>query len=147
MEPHNKKGLYKPTPGSYISFSGGARECIGKRFAQVELCAVLAKVLKEGRVELAVGRDGWEAARERAVNELSGGVGFGMALELFGKVELDFVARAYDLLKQTGKLEGSFFKIMKENGDETSKDRTGSHHTISIIDLEFKQPMTGSKYV
>ncbi|RDL34577.1 uncharacterized protein BP5553_07705 [Venustampulla echinocandica] len=93
-------GLFNPRPGSYISFSEGARQCIGKRFAQVELCAVLARVLKEGSIELAVkggnsekGSLDWAQARDHAIKELSDGVGFGMSLELFGKVELSFVSR------------------------------------------------------
>jgi hypothetical protein len=58
---------------------------------------VLARALKEGSVELVVkegeGEKAWELARERAIKELSRGVGFKMALELFGKVELAFVKR------------------------------------------------------
>jgi cytochrome P450 len=95
--PKRDRGLFRPSPGTYITFSEGARQCIGKRFAQVELCAVLARVLKEGSVELVVkkeeGEKAWALARERAVKELSRGVGFKMALELFGKVELAFVKR------------------------------------------------------
>lgn len=100
MQNQNGKGLLIPRPGSYISFSEGARQCIGKRFAQVELCAVLARVLKEGSIELAVrggdskeGSLAWSQARDHAVKELSDGVGFGMSLELFGKVELSIVSR------------------------------------------------------
>lgn len=94
------QGLLKPEPGSYISFSEGARQCIGKRFAQVELCAVLSQVLRRGNIRLSVeggsfeeGNSAWDKARDHAVSELSDGVGFGMALELFGKVELEFYPR------------------------------------------------------
>jgi cytochrome P450 len=96
----NRQGLLKPEPGSYIPFSEGARQCIGKRFAQVELCAILSQVLKRGSIQLAVeggvfeeGNFMWIQARDNAVKELSEGVGFRMALELFGKVELSFVLR------------------------------------------------------
>lgn len=96
LEGDGEGGLFRPQPGTYITFSEGARQCIGKRFAQVELCAVVARVLKEGSIELVIRNEGegaWAKARERAVKELSTGVGFKMALELFGKVELSFLPR------------------------------------------------------
>jgi cytochrome P450 len=46
--------LFKPTKGSYIPFSDGFRSCIGRRFAQVEILAVLAVIFSQYSVELDV---------------------------------------------------------------------------------------------
>ena len=46
--------LFKPVKGSYIPFSDGFRSCIGRRFAQVEILAVLAEIFSQYTVELAV---------------------------------------------------------------------------------------------
>lgn len=46
--------LFKPIKGSYIPFSDGFRSCIGRRFAQVEVLAVLAVIFSQYSVELAV---------------------------------------------------------------------------------------------
>lgn len=46
--------LYRPPKGAYISFSEGHRSCIGRRFAQVEILAVLALIFSQYSVELAV---------------------------------------------------------------------------------------------
>ena len=56
--------LYKPVKGSYIPFSDGYRSCIGRRFAQVEVLAVLAVLLSQWSVELAV--DQWATDEEVA---------------------------------------------------------------------------------
>ena len=46
--------LYRPRKGAYIPFSEGHRSCIGRRFAQVEVLAVLALIFSHYSVELAV---------------------------------------------------------------------------------------------
>ncbi|KAK6544070.1 hypothetical protein TWF694_000781 [Orbilia ellipsospora] len=46
--------LYHPMKGSYIPFSDGARSCLGKRFAQVEIMILFAMIFKLYSVELAV---------------------------------------------------------------------------------------------
>ena len=46
--------LYRPPKGAYIPFSEGHRSCIGRRFAQVEVLAVLALIFSQYSVELAV---------------------------------------------------------------------------------------------
>ena len=56
--------LYKPPKGAFIPFSEGYRSCIGKRFAQVELLAVLAVIFSKYSVELAV--DEWASDEEIA---------------------------------------------------------------------------------
>lgn len=47
-------GLFTPTKGAYIPFSEGARSCPGRRFAQVEITAVLAVIFKTYSLELDV---------------------------------------------------------------------------------------------
>ncbi|KAH7118892.1 cytochrome P450 monooxygenase-like protein [Dendryphion nanum] len=54
--------LFKPVKGSYIPFSDGYRSCIGRRFAQVEILAVLAVIFSQYSVELAV--DEWASDEE-----------------------------------------------------------------------------------
>ncbi len=46
--------LFHPPKGAYIPFSEGYRACLGRRFAQVEVLAVLAVLFREYSVELAV---------------------------------------------------------------------------------------------
>jgi cytochrome P450 len=76
--------LFKPAKGAYVPFSEGYRSCIGRRFSQVELCAVLALIFRDYSVELAVDewasdaqvdampvggkerREVWEMARDKA---------------------------------------------------------------------------------
>ena len=74
--------LYRPPKGAYIPFSEGYRSCIGRRFAQVEILAMLALIFSRYSVELAVDqyatdeevevmsdtekRQVWEKARDRA---------------------------------------------------------------------------------
>jgi cytochrome P450 len=79
---NTSKKFFVPTKGSYIPFAEGARSCPGKRFAQIEITAVLSAIFKTHSVELDVsawasdkevegmGRDEkrvvYEKARERA---------------------------------------------------------------------------------
>ncbi|KAJ8105680.1 hypothetical protein OPT61_g10034 [Boeremia exigua] len=56
--------LFKPVKGSYIPFSDGFRSCIGRRFAQVEILAVLAVIFSQYSVELAV--EEWASDEEVA---------------------------------------------------------------------------------
>jgi cytochrome P450 len=48
------KKLFVPIKGSYLPFSEGARSCPGKRFAQIEITAVLSVIFKTHSVELDV---------------------------------------------------------------------------------------------
>lgn len=54
--------LFRPERGAYLPFSEGARSCLGRRFAQIEVLAVLAVMFKEYSVELAV--DQWATQAE-----------------------------------------------------------------------------------
>jgi cytochrome P450 len=47
-------GLFTPVKGAFIPFSEGARACPGRRFAQVEITAVLAVIFQTYTVELDV---------------------------------------------------------------------------------------------
>ncbi|KAJ8065105.1 hypothetical protein OCU04_005818 [Sclerotinia nivalis] len=53
---HDAFTLFKPVKGAFISFSEGARACPGKKFAQVEMTAVLAVIFRKFSVELDVTR-------------------------------------------------------------------------------------------
>ena len=56
--------LYRPPQGAYIPFSYGYRSCLGRRFGQVEVLAVLAAIFRDYSVELAV--DQWASDEEVA---------------------------------------------------------------------------------
>ncbi|KAL9029721.1 MAG: hypothetical protein Q9196_002072 [Gyalolechia fulgens] len=96
----NNGSPYAPVVGSFMPFSDGPRACMGKRFAQAQLCAVLATVFKNHSIELAVKNDKrsykerWQEARERADHELSTNVGFLMSLKMRGQVPLRVVSRS-----------------------------------------------------
>ncbi|KAL5629717.1 hypothetical protein BROUX41_001323 [Berkeleyomyces rouxiae] len=49
--------MYRPMRGSFIPFSEGARSCLGRRIAQVEMMAAMAVVFQKYSIELAV--DEW----------------------------------------------------------------------------------------
>lgn len=46
--------LFRPYPGAFIAFSIGARGCLGRCFAETELLAVIAVLLKDHSLELGV---------------------------------------------------------------------------------------------
>jgi cytochrome P450 len=54
--------LFRPPRGAYLPFSEGYRACLSRRFAQVEIIAVLAVLFREYSVELAV--DEWASDEE-----------------------------------------------------------------------------------
>jgi cytochrome P450 len=97
--------FFTPIKGSFIPFSIGQRECVGKRFAQVEMLVVLAVIFRDWRVELVTDEnfscesDGlrrlaWEMARDAAKNHLRNGMEHYMTMQL-GKdlVRLKLVKR------------------------------------------------------
>lgn len=65
---HNKLSsrLFTPVPGSFIPFSDGQRNCLGKHFAQVEILAALAVIFSQCSVEFAVD----ESARDEEVTKM-----------------------------------------------------------------------------
>lgn len=58
--------LYRPVRGSYTPFSDGARSCLGRRIAMVEIIAALAVIFQKYSIELAV--DDW--AKDDEVEEM-----------------------------------------------------------------------------
>jgi len=94
--PDTAETLFKPQKGSYIPFSEGPRACLGRRFAQVEILAVLAVLLKEYSFELAVEQDVnglerdakrkiWENARAEAERKLRDEMSSIITIQLRGK--------------------------------------------------------------
>ncbi|KAJ2905525.1 hypothetical protein MKZ38_005169 [Zalerion maritima] len=63
--PDSSPSLFRPVRGSYIPFSDGARSCLGRRIAQVEVVAALSVISQNYSVELAV--DEWATDEEVAV--------------------------------------------------------------------------------
>lgn len=59
--------LFRPERGSYVPFSDGARSCLGRRIAVVEMMAALAVIFRNYSVELAV--DEW--ASQEQVDQMS----------------------------------------------------------------------------
>lgn len=60
--PDTSPALFRPVRGSFIVFGDGARSCLGRRIAQVEILAALAVVFQQCSIELAV--DEWATDRE-----------------------------------------------------------------------------------
>lgn len=98
LHPDTAAGLYKPPKGAYIPFSEGYRSCVGRRFAQVELMAVLALIFSQYSVELVVDewatdeevatmdvrrkRKVWEQAKERVEKQLRDDMGAILTIKL-----------------------------------------------------------------
>lgn len=103
--------LYRPPKGSFVPFSDGYRSCIGKRFAQIEILAVLAVMFKTWSVELDVSmflkdgeteetlsderkREVWKLADERSRELMRTGMGTIVTIQMRkGKVPVRFVKR------------------------------------------------------
>ena len=60
--PDTSASLFRPARGSFIPFSDGARSCLGRRIAQVEMIAAIAVIFQRYSVELAV--DEWASDAE-----------------------------------------------------------------------------------
>ncbi|KAK5138081.1 hypothetical protein LTR08_005879 [Meristemomyces frigidus] len=102
--------LFRPAKGAYIPFSDGYRSCLGRRFAQVEILAVIAVMFKTWSVELDVGmflsdeemrtaseeqkRTAWEKAKARSNDLLRNGMMTIITIQMRkGKVPMRFVKR------------------------------------------------------
>jgi cytochrome P450 len=95
------KSLFRPAKGAYVPFSDGARACLGRRFAQIEILAALAVMLRGHSVELCVDewaagaeleamdararRGVWGRARERAERRFRDEMGTVITLQLRGE--------------------------------------------------------------
>lgn len=60
--PDTSTQLFRPVRGSYLPFSDGARSCLGRRIAQVEMVAALSCIFQKYSIELAV--DEWASDEE-----------------------------------------------------------------------------------
>ena len=102
--------LLRPQLGTFVPFSDGGRGCLGKKFALVELCALVTHIFTKFSVELAI--DGlepdaseielkteWLKARANAEYQLSAGVKFDMSLRLTRTVGITFVKRGKERFK------------------------------------------------
>ncbi|THW68239.1 cytochrome P450 [Aureobasidium pullulans] len=108
--------LFSPERGAFIPFSEGYRACLGRRFAQVEVLAVLAAIFREYSVELdldkyasdeelaamseASRRSTWDKAKSTAENLLQHGMGTIITIQMrTGKVPVKFVKRGSEKYK------------------------------------------------
>ena len=100
--------FFHPPLGTYLPFSDGTRGCLGRKFALVELVAIIAVIFYENKVELAVGypenateherKRLWEKARTKAEYEMSEGVEFKLSLRLSHDIPLRFIKRSKEKL-------------------------------------------------
>ena len=114
--PDTASTLYRPPKGAYIPFSEGYRSCLGRRFAQVEILAVLAVVFRTWSVELDVGafmtdeevaaateeqkREAWNKADARARELLRTGMMTIITIQMRkDKVPMRFVRRGKERFK------------------------------------------------
>ncbi|KAK4548944.1 hypothetical protein LTR36_008717 [Oleoguttula mirabilis] len=108
--------LFRPAKGAYIPFSDGYRSCLGRRFAQVEILAVLAVIFKTWTVELDVSmflsdeemktaseeqkREAWEKAKARSNDLLRNGMMTIITIQMRKeKVPMRFVKRGSEKFK------------------------------------------------
>ena len=111
--------LYRPRKGAYIPFSEGHRSCIGRRFAQVEILAVLALIFSHYSVELAVDAYAtdeqvekmddqgkfqiWNKARDEVNRQMNEDMGSIITLQLRkGAIALRFVKRGKERFNFAG---------------------------------------------
>ncbi|EME42225.1 hypothetical protein DOTSEDRAFT_73141 [Dothistroma septosporum NZE10] len=111
--PDTAASLFRPAKGAYVPFSEGYRSCLGRRFAQVEILAVLAVIFKTYTVELDVSeylsdedfktateaqkRDAWKKADARARDLLDNGMMTIITIQMRkGKVPFRFVKRGHE---------------------------------------------------
>jgi hypothetical protein len=76
-----------------MAFSGGFRACLGKKFAQVEFCTLIAILLKDYSVELVQEKSmTWEQARTQTMKDLDDRA-TGLAMRMRKKVKVRFVKK------------------------------------------------------
>jgi len=108
--------LFNPERGAFIPFSEGYRACLGRRFAQVEVLAVLAAIFREYSVELdldkyaseqelsgmddVLKRETWDKARDTAEELLKTGMMTIITIQMrTGKVPVKFTKRGSEKYK------------------------------------------------
>ncbi|KAK4613926.1 Cytochrome P450 monooxygenase [Fulvia fulva] len=114
--PDTAASLFRPAKGAYVPFSEGYRSCLGRRFAQVEILAVLAVIFKTHTVELDVSEylsdeefktateaqklEAWKKADARARELLENGMMTIITIQMRkGKVPFRFVKRGCERFK------------------------------------------------
>ena len=114
--PDTAASLFRPPKGAYVPFSEGYRSCLGRRFAQVEILAVLAVIFKTYSVELDVGaymsdeelekasedqkREAWNKADANARDLLKTGMMTIITIQMRkDKVPMRFVRRGAERFK------------------------------------------------
>ncbi|KAK6006781.1 hypothetical protein QM012_005789 [Aureobasidium pullulans] len=110
--------LFNPEKGAFVPFSEGYRACLGRRFAQIEVLAVLAAIFRDYSVELdldkyaseeeiaamdeTLKRQTWDKARDTAEGLLKHGMMTIITLQMrAGKVPVKFVKRGSEKYKYT----------------------------------------------
>ncbi|KAG9559959.1 putative P450 monooxygenase, partial [Aureobasidium melanogenum] len=108
--------LLNPERGAFIPFSEGYRSCLGRRFAQIEVLAVLAAVFREYSVELDLDeyaseeeiaamdettkRQTWDKAKNTAEDLLKHGMMTIITIQMrAGKVPIKFIKRGSEKYK------------------------------------------------
>jgi hypothetical protein len=114
--PDTAASLFRPPRGAYLPFSEGFRSCLGRRFAQVEILAVLAVIFKHYSVELDLGewmsdeeiekaseaevREAWHRADTKARWLLKHGMMTIITIQMRkGKVPMRFIKRGNERFK------------------------------------------------
>lgn len=88
------KDLFCPRKGAFLAFSTGFRACLGKKFAQVEFCTLIAVLCKYYSVELVKESkdETWESAKRKAMGKMFDRT-TGIASRMREKVKVRFVKR------------------------------------------------------
>ncbi|KUI71949.1 Cytochrome P450 4ae1 [Cytospora mali] len=70
-QPFDDEEFINPRRGTFLAWSGGARDCVGRKFSQVEFVAVMASLFRDWRVKpvMAEGETA-EAARKRVLDQI-----------------------------------------------------------------------------
>jgi cytochrome P450 len=114
--PDTAGNLFRPAKGVYIPFSEGARACLGRRFAQVEILATLAVIFQKYSVELAVDeyasatdvsamsdsakKSVWNKAKAEAERKLKDEMGTIITIQLRGKpIAVRLVPRGQEIFQ------------------------------------------------
>ncbi|KAH7419802.1 cytochrome P450 [Cadophora sp. MPI-SDFR-AT-0126] len=94
--------MFCPPKGAFIAFSTGFRGCLGRKFAQVELCTLIAVLLKDYSIEL-ISENGstFEDARKQAFEALDDRM-TEIAMRMQKAVKVRFVKRGSESFPPRG---------------------------------------------
>lgn len=109
--------IMKPHKGSFFPFREGARGCLGRKFATVEVMAVMMRLLREYSFELAVDTtkgETWEEKAEEA-REVMARCLIGVSLRTLKDVPIAFVRRGEERwMDKSG--EGTYVPLLYPDG-------------------------------